>query len=559
MIEDIDPGTNAGAVPHDAARILVVDDDLTICKLCSRKLRATGYDVVATDDANEAMTALHSGQPFDLLLADILMPDISGLEVAQYAHSADPAIAVIIMTGDASNEHLHQAARSDIADFLKKPFELDDLQYAVDQALRKRRLLSTSLRLQALEHLLYSSNAINATLDRWQLSRTILHTAMQSVDCAVGFLLIGDDQGRLSEILASDEAWQISEHGYQAACEVYQNGQTRALQGDVELCSSADAIAAYGLAVALQAQGQIAGVLLLCDSQDRCRQSGVREIIGLLANQAGTALRNAYHYGKLQDAYQQLQELDRLKSEFIAIASHELRSPLAIVLGYTMMLRDDSEGTRRQYAERVFDSARHIKDLVDGMVSLRHLELHHVRPAPEACRLQALIDPAIERMTALANQRDQELLAEITDPGIQLLADRDKLLIVLSNLISNAIKFTQPGGSIRVRAGVWSLADVQSALADSSSSPLADLAAPADQLVVVQVCDSGIGIPLREQTRIFERFYQIAESLTREHGGTGLGLSLVRDLIEVQGGVLWVNSTEGMGSIFAFAIPLRSP
>jgi signal transduction histidine kinase/CheY-like chemotaxis protein len=559
MIEDIDPETNAGAVSQTVERILVVDDDLTICNLCSRKLRATGYDVVATGDANEAMRALHSGKPFDLLLADILMPEISGLELAQYAHSADPAIAVILMTGDASNEHLHQAARSDIADFLKKPFELDDLQQAVGQALHKRNQLRTSLRLQALEHLLYGSNAINATLDRWQLGRTILHTAMQSVDCPVGFLLIGDDQGRLNEILASDETWQISEPGYQAACEVYQNGQPRALQGGVELCRKAEAIAGYGLAVALQAQGQIAGVLLLCDTQDRCRQSGVREMIGLLANQAGTALRNAYHYGKLQDAYQQLQELDRLKSEFIAIASHELRSPLAIVLGYTMMLRDDNDGVCRQYAERVLDSARHIKDLVDGMVSLRHLELHNVRPVPEPCLLQALIEPAIERMTTLARQRDQELLAEISDPEVPLLADRDKLLIVLSNLISNAVKFTRPGGRVCVKAGIWPVAEVQSALATAGSSPLADVPAAVAHMVVVQVCDSGIGIPLREQTRIFERFYQIAESLTREHGGTGLGLSLVRDLVEVQGGVLWLNSTEGMGSTFAFAFPLRSP
>jgi signal transduction histidine kinase len=324
----------------------------------------------------------------------------------------------------------------------------------------------------------------------------------------------------------------------------------------VELCSSADAAAGYGLAVALQAQGQIAGVLLLGDSQDRCRQSGVREIIGLLANQAGTALRNAYHYGKLQEAYQQLQELDRLKSEFIAIASHELRSPLAIVLGYTMMLRDESEGTRKQYAERVFESARHIKDLVDGMVSLRHLELHHVKPVPELCVLPTLVDPAVERMTALARQRDQELRTEISHPEVQFLADRDKLLIVLSNLISNALKFTPPGGSIHVQAGVWPAQDVQSALAEATSSPFADQPVLADQMVVVQVCDTGIGIPRREQVRIFERFYQIAESLTREHGGTGLGLSLVRDLVEVQGGMLWVNSTEGAGSTFAFAFPL---
>ncbi|MBC8077650.1 MAG: response regulator, partial [Chloroflexales bacterium] len=172
----IESNSTAQSAPSSTppARILVVDDEPQLCDICSRALRRANYDVVATTDANVALRELRAGPSFDLLLTDIKMPTISGLELAHFAREVDPAIAIIIMTGHTSEEHLRQAVQRGAADFMSKPFELEELRLAVDQALHKRRLLQDSMRLRSVERLLDSSEAINSTLDRDQLAQIIL-------------------------------------------------------------------------------------------------------------------------------------------------------------------------------------------------------------------------------------------------------------------------------------------------------------------------------------------------------------------------------------------------
>ncbi|MCG8352150.1 MAG: response regulator, partial [Chloroflexales bacterium] len=338
----------------NTARVLVVDDEQYMCEICARTLRAASYDVIATTDAKIALHELRHSQPFDLLLVDIKMPTMSGLDLARTAREGDPAIAIIIMTGHASIENLHQAVQRGIADFITKPFELEQLQLAVEQALHKRRLLQDSLRLQSVEQLLASSNAINATLHRAELCQIILQTALKQTACQVGFLLLGDDQHNFCETLSAPAKWQLLDAGYTVARQVRQSGTPlNAYSSEEVLCSDGAQHISRILAVPLRAQGNIVGVLLLGDDRPDALRPGMQEIATILANHAGTALRNAHLYGELQEAYQRLQELDRLKSEFIAIASHELRTPLSIVLGYATMVRDQSSGNQREYAERV--------------------------------------------------------------------------------------------------------------------------------------------------------------------------------------------------------------
>src|SRR5919197_5391841 len=147
-----------------APRILIVDDEPSMCDVCSRTLQRGGYEVVAMSDPHAAARLLRGEQRFDLLLTDIKMPAMSGLELAHIAREQDPTIAIIIMTGFATMENLQQSVRRGIADFLPKPFELEQLRLAVDQALNKRSILQDNLRLKTLEQLLESSKVLSATL-----------------------------------------------------------------------------------------------------------------------------------------------------------------------------------------------------------------------------------------------------------------------------------------------------------------------------------------------------------------------------------------------------------
>src|SRR5919108_6200613 len=141
-----------------------------MCDVCTRILQRGGYHVVATSDPRVAMRALRGEQRFDLLLTDIKMPAISGLDLARLARERDPSIAIIIMTGYASIENLHQSVQRGAADFIFKPFELEHLRLAVDQALHKRSILQDNLRLYALEQLFESSKALSTTLELSELA-----------------------------------------------------------------------------------------------------------------------------------------------------------------------------------------------------------------------------------------------------------------------------------------------------------------------------------------------------------------------------------------------------
>ncbi len=544
------------------SHILIVDDEENICDVCTRMLQNGPYHVVSTTDALFALQQLKTGGAFDLLLVDIKMPTISGLELAERAREIDPTIAIIIMTGHPSNDHLRQAVQRGVTDFISKPFELSELRLSIDGALHKRLLLQDSLRLRAVEQLLQSSEAINATLDHRQLNQIILHMALRHTGCQTGYLLVSEDGKQPLDLTqAADDTWELLPPGYMIANHTYSNRVPMVIESPDPLCASGEQQIRHGLSMPLRAQGDVVGVLLLCDDRPEVLRPGTQEMIALLANHAGTALRNAHLYSKLQAAYQQLQELDRLKSEFIAIASHELRTPLSIVLGYAMMVRDQSHDDQREYAQRVLESAQQIKHIIDDMVSLRHLELGEVPLNIDDCELQVLVTQAVERMQLAAQDRSQQLFMDLPPDPIICRTDREKFLLMLGNLISNAIKFTPDGGQIRITLASWSDAQLRELASRNAVSPdnIYSVLEKANSMtwVVIQVVDTGIGIPRREQLRIFERFYQVADSLTRQQGGTGLGLSIVRELIALQNGIVWVESVEDQGSTFSFALPYR--
>lgn len=551
------PKTHLGEVD----RILVVDDEEYMCDICARTLRNAAYEVVSTTDATAALQALSASRPFDLLLADIKMPTMSGLDLARYARELDPTIAIIIMTGHTSTENLRQAVRGGVADFISKPFELEDLRLAVDQALHKRLLLQDNLRLRAVEKLLQSSEAINSTLDQPDLSQIILQMALRLTSCQTGFLFLSDSRKRLFKLRAADESWRLLEAGHNAARYAHTHGEPLVIKAPDALCTDNVETITHGLAMPLRAQGDTIGVLLLCDNRPEVLRHGTQEMVALLANQAGIALHNARLYGQLQDAYQRLQDVDRLKSEFIAIASHELRTPLSIVLGYATMVRDQSEDNRREYAQRLLESAQHIKNIIDDMVSLRHLEMRETTLNVEPCDLQHLVSYVVERMRAVAQSKTQDITVDLPAETITFLADREKVLLILGNLVSNAIKFTPERGQILIRAALRSgrhLPDATRETAGSADIPRPITEMADDTWVVLQVCDTGIGIAERELSHIFERFYQVGNSLTRQQGGTGLGLAIVRELTTLHGGMVWVESTEGHGSTFSVALPYRT-
>ncbi len=247
------------------------------------------------------------------------------------------------------------------------------------------------------------------------------------------------------------------------------------------------------------------------------------------------ATENARLLVKLQDAYQALKEMDKMKSEFIAIAGHELRTPLSIILGYATLLQEDADGATAEQLGIVVNSAVRLRSLLDDMFSLRHVETGEAELELKEFFLDESLDEVVQELLPLASGKDQDIAIQLARRPFPIKADREKLYLVLAHLLSNAIKFTPEGGKITV-----------------SAEPFME---NGRAYVQCSVADTGLGIPPEEMERIFRRFYQVEDSLTRIHGGMGLGLSVVKSMVELHGGRVWVESEVGKGSTFSFILP----
>jgi PAS domain S-box-containing protein len=266
-----------------------------------------------------------------------------------------------------------------------------------------------------------------------------------------------------------------------------------------------------------------------------------RSLLEAVADTVAVGLRNArlfeearHRAEELAVALAQLEELDRLKDELIQNVSHELRSPLALIRGYAEMLQIGELGRLTPEQQTPVDiivrRAHMLGDLVQDITLI--LEAEASRPEPESVRLDALARAAMEDFQIVAAEAQVTLRAEIPDhlPAVQ--HNTTYLRRVLDNLLGNAVKFTAEGGEIdvRVRQG--------------------------EDEVVLEVSDTGIGIAPDQLGRVFERFYQVDGSARRRYGGVGLGLSLVKDLVEAYEGTVSVESEVGRGTTFAIRLPL---
>lgn len=226
----------------------------------------------------------------------------------------------------------------------------------------------------------------------------------------------------------------------------------------------------------------------------------------------------------------------RTKSEFLANMSHELRTPLNAIIGFSDLLLDGYFGElnekQSRSANNISNSGRHLLGIINDILDLSKIESGKTKLEPEVLSVRSLLEEIISFMEPLAADKDIVLGLEMGQRSDRILADRSKLKQVLYNLIGNAIKFTDTGGSITIRALFE------------------------ENMVHISVADTGIGIELRDQEKLFKPFTQLDSSSSKKYHGTGLGLALAKELVELHKGRIWVESEPGKGSCFTFTLPV---
>ncbi len=519
-------------------KIIIVDDEADVLDLCSRVLKFDGYHVRTAKNGFEAIEIAQEDH-FDLLLTDIKMPGMDGLEITQALKKSYPHLICVTMTGYSTIDMVIEALKLGIDEFITKPFTPKELSTVVAKALETERLRKENFRLHSLIPLFELNNTLMGTVEVNELLQRLLEIGQKETraDIAIIYLF---DKGNIStyrHLHPNEPLDNESDISFDKLAKiVFQESQPLALNqekmGREPYSLLLEDVKAQAIiATPLKSQSSNQGVLVLA-RRDADFAASDSDFVAVLSGQAGIALENARLFTETQEAYRQLQMLDHMKSEFINIAAHELRTPLAILMGYASVLEDEVTGIQLDYLSKITRHAMRLRTLIDDMLNLQHLESGTISLAQNEVVLRKVLDEIVQDMSLMIAEKDLDITIDIPEDFPLLIADRQKLDLIIMNLLHNAIKFTPANGQVLFTAK----ADGQKAL--------------------MSVSDTGIGIPQEAIKRIFDRFYQVEKSLTREYGGIGLGLAITRGMVEVCGGEIWVESEEGKGTTFVISLPL---
>lgn len=493
----------------DQVNILVVDDEQIMRDGCSRILAKEGWGVITAENGLQGLQEIERRpEGIDVCLLDLMMPGLSGMEVLDRIRVIDPELLVIVITGYATVESAVEAMKKGAYDFTPKPFTPDQLRIVVRRALERRNLRKEAEFLRRERE---------KSLRDIAAEKSKLKTIINSMGDGV---LVCDSSGCI--VLtnpATSLMLGITEHvllgGLLAEC-----GLPGELVKTIEE-SLAAGEAGYASVSQELHLGETGQVFL------RAHTAPVRNDAGGIMGSV-TVLQDISH----------LKELDRMKSEFIAMVAHELKAPIAGVEQQLSVILSRVAGELSAKQEhllvRAKERTRGVLSLIKDLLDLSKIEAGKLVQYKEPLSLPEVIRATVEGMKSDAAERGIVVNLFCPEECPLILADRRGMEGVFNNLISNAVKYSGDGRKVTI-------------ILDEDNG-----------FIRVTVADDGIGIRKEDLSRIFDRFYRVRTPQTRQIIGTGLGLSIVKSIVEAHHGSIRVESQEGSGASFTVLLPKES-
>jgi signal transduction histidine kinase/DNA-binding NarL/FixJ family response regulator len=524
------------------ARIVVVDTETGSLEAGRRILEREGYLVTKVSSGPAAIDLALRGD-FDLILTDLMTTTESSLDMVRAIKEKDPLTVHVAVVDPTALDLAIRALRTGTDDIILGPVSREELRKVVSSALARGRARRESIRFSALIPLYELSKSFMGMTDLERLLAEIVEVGCRETGADRASLMLVNDNGQTMTIKAAvglpQEVMEttIIRVGEGISGIVAQRRQAVVLDNasspgaEFRELMKRDFISS-AICIPLTVRDDLVGVLNLSklghDTPPFTSDS--LELASVLAGQAAIAIKNAHLFQETQRAYTELKKLDELKSEFINVASHELRTPLTVLMGYASLLDEQADETTKKYTQAVLQSAVQLNKLVTEMLNLRYLDAGEMKLELQPVQVSQVAQAVVQEMSFLAEGKEQSLTLDVPQDLPSIWADASMVRLVLSNLVSNGIKFTPEGGKIEIAARMM------------------------EDGLTMSVRDTGIGIAADELERVFDRFYQVGESLRREYPGLGLGLSIVKELVELHRGKVWVESRVGEGSTFFFTI-----
>lgn len=486
-------------------QVLVVDDEQDIRDGSERILSRMGCRVFKAGRGEEGLDIL-SREAVDIVLLDLKMPGMDGMEVLSRIQSGDQEILVIVITGFATVETAIEAMKQGAYDFIPKPFEPDQLRIVINRARDKIRITREA------EQLMEEREKTLADLGA---EKSRIHTIIESLPSG----LVVTNTGGKVVLMNPSFRRRIS------------------LAPDRE---PGEPISAY------VDNAEFCNLVMEISRGESVDFSEVRTCEFLLPDEKYLMARGRPVLGEGQECLgavinlvdiSAIKVLDRLKSEFVAKVSHELRSPLSTIHEQLALvikdMTEDESGQEQYILSRAKEKTRGLISLIGDLLDLSRIEAGNIGREPRSVQVDQLLSNIIDFINARALAKQQTLVLNPPSSALPpVTADPAALESIFGNLITNAINYTQDGGEIKVQAK------------------------RANDGLCVTISDNGFGIESRQLENIFKRFYRVKNEKTRFITGTGLGLPIVKGLLDELGGSVGVKSKVGQGSVFTVFLPL---
>ncbi|MGB3221494.1 MAG: response regulator [Desulforhopalus sp.] len=469
-------------------RILIIDDEARIRDACTLVLSDKGFDVSAAPDGEEGLQMIKE-KHYDIVLVDLMMPNISGFDVLSEVRSNHPDTVVIVITGYATLEHSIEAMKKGAFDFIPKPFTPDQLRAVVDKSLRYT---------SALQDIADSKSRLGVMVN--SLTDGVMTTDARK-------LIVQVNPAFLHMI------------GYHGEAVVGRHVK-EVIREEILLDSIHQAL--------LMSPDTFTELSNEINIEEKIYNARCAPFRGRTNENLGTIT-------VLHDITA-LKKMDQMKSDFVSMVSHEIRSPMNSLL---MQLKNISDGLagavtekQQEILHRASEKILNLNNLVTELLDLSRIESGLISHEKEQVDMRQLLIDQKNFHSAYAEEKEIILQLECSDDLPSILANRQNMEEALSNLITNGIKYSPAGGYITISA------------------------AAENKYLKLQVIDTGFGISEDDLDKIFTRFYRVKDSQTRQIQGTGLGLSIVKSIIESHHGKISVASERGKGTTFTVLLPL---